>query len=108
MANTMTRVMLSVPNLTGAIAEKGSRWCVTESKATARVESSILIRIGDPDCAVTFSNLKSKARIKNAHADNKIIERKLGVAGTNIAEKNCRMTLEVEQQCITNFEGPID
>jgi len=42
------------------------------------------------DCAVTFSNLKSKARIKNAHADNKIIERKLGVAGTNIAESNYR------------------
>jgi hypothetical protein len=64
---------------------------------------------GRPACALVLSSeLKSAARAKNAHADNKISERRLEFADTNIAERNRRVTLEVGAQCTTKFERPID
>src|SRR5260370_24804622 len=64
---------LWLPEITGEVIAKGSRVCVTDPTATARVEVSSLISVTLLLCACvgggTFRSLRSKS--KQAHAANR-------------------------------------
>ena len=50
-ANSITRSRLSLPQITSEVELNGSCFCVTESRAMARVEVSWLIKVSLADCA---------------------------------------------------------
>src|SRR2546421_10140903 len=50
-ANSITRSRLSLPQVTSEVDLNGSCFCVTESRAMARVEVSWLIKVSLADCA---------------------------------------------------------
>src|SRR2546422_879252 len=67
-ANIMTRVRLSLPQLSGEVIANGSRVCVTESTAMARVDVSWLTSFGAELWATVFGEIpvliRSNAQIK--------------------------------------------
>jgi hypothetical protein len=71
MAKRTTRVRRSELNWTEEVSGKGSRFCVTDSKATARVEVGWLTSTGRALCAAAFRTRagppdSSSARMKQA------------------------------------------
>jgi len=66
------RVAESAPNWIETVGVNGSRWCVTESKAIARVESSRLMRTGAASWALAFSLVQRIDAIKIAHTNPEI------------------------------------
>src|SRR5438128_10479243 len=71
----MIRVVLSVENETGAVAENGSCLFVTESMAIARVDCGSLNKTGGGDWADVFGKRVATAIESNNRAANDNTER---------------------------------
>src|SRR5260370_1596713 len=107
-AKSMMRVRLSLPQLTGDVHAKGSRVCVTDSTATARVEVSSLISatllLWACVCRGTFRALRSKS--KQAHAANRKrvrVSKNLAVIGRACRTfVRCRNRFRIPWKSITN------
>src|SRR5258708_1145854 len=82
----MIRVRLSLPQLTDEVVAKGSRVCVTDSTATARVEVSSLTSVSLLLCACvgggTVRPLSSKSKQAHAASRKRVrVPRNLAVIG---------------------------